>query len=215
MSTAGESQGQAQAASTTIDAPGLLDQILAATKPQTDQEADRNKDYFKQFLGSLVQPGQVISRDVESSIKYWIGEIDKKLSSQLNEVMHAPEFQKLEGTWRGLHYLVHQSETGENLKIRVLNVSKKDLFKDLERAAEFDQSIAVQADLRGRIRPAWRQALRHARGRLRVRPLRRGRLALEDDLQRGRLPRTPRLWPTPAPRCSTWTRIPSWPRPAT
>src|SRR5262249_29925127 len=69
-----------------------------------------------------------------------IAQIDKKLSMQLSEVMHHPDFQRLEGTWRGLHYLVHQSETGEMLKIRVLNVSKRDLLEDLERAIEFDQS---------------------------------------------------------------------------
>ena len=61
-------------------------------------------------------------------------------TAQVNEIMHQPEFQKLESTWRGLHYLVHHAETGENLKVRVLNVSKRDLFKDLEKAAEFDQS---------------------------------------------------------------------------
>ena len=54
--------------------------------------------------------------------------------------MHAPQFQKLESTWRGLHYLLSQSETSELLKIKVLNVSKKDLLKDLQRAPEFDQS---------------------------------------------------------------------------
>src|SRR5438045_3961809 len=54
--------------------------------------------------------------------------------------MHHEDFQKLEGTWRGLQYLTQQCETGESLKIRVLNVSKRDLFKDLEKAAEFDQS---------------------------------------------------------------------------
>src|SRR5205823_4478120 len=70
----------------------------------------------------------------------WVAEIDRKLSAQLNEVMHSPEFQRLEGTWRGLHYLVSQSETGDALKIRVLNVNKRELFKDLERAVEFDQS---------------------------------------------------------------------------
>jgi type VI secretion system protein ImpC len=87
-----------------------------------------------------VQPGQVVSKDVETNIKVWIAAIDKKLSAQLNEVMHHADFQKLESSWRGLHYLVHQSETGESLKIRVLNVSKRDLFKDLEKAVEFDQS---------------------------------------------------------------------------
>jgi len=128
------------AAAKTVEAPDLLDQVIAATKPQSDGEAQRAKGYFRQFLDQVVQPGQVVSKDVETNIKFWIGEIDKKLSSQLNEIMHHPDFQKLEGTWRGLHYLVHQSETGENLKIRVLNVSKRDLFKDLERAVEFDQS---------------------------------------------------------------------------
>ena len=54
--------------------------------------------------------------------------------------MHAPEFQQLEASWRGLHYLVHQSETSTMLKLRVLNVSKNDLLRDLERASEFDQS---------------------------------------------------------------------------
>jgi type VI secretion system protein ImpC len=137
-------QAQAAAAAaettTTAAAPDLLDQVLSATKPQSDGEKQRNKTYFRQFLDQVVQPGQVVSKDVETNIKYWIGEIDKKLSSQLNEIMHAPDFQKLEGTWRGLHYLVHQSETGEALKIRVLNVKKRELLKDLEKAVEFDQS---------------------------------------------------------------------------
>src|SRR5215467_9069179 len=135
-----QTQAAAGAAATTAEAPSLLDQVIQATRPQTDKEADRAKGYFKQFLEQVVKPGQVVSKDVETNIKYWIGEIDKKLSSQLNEVMHTPDFQKLESTWRGLHYLVHQSETGENLKIRVLNVRKQELFKDLEKAVEFDQS---------------------------------------------------------------------------
>src|SRR6516162_8350647 len=128
------------AATTTTTEDNLLDKILDRTKPIDDRERERNKDYISQFLSHVVKPGQVISKDVETNIKYWIAEIDKKLSSQLNEVMHHADFQKLEASWRGLHYLVHQSETGENLKIRVLNVSKRDLFKDLERAIEFDQS---------------------------------------------------------------------------
>jgi type VI secretion system protein ImpC len=121
-------------------AAGLLDQVIQATRPQDEREAERSKTYFRRFLDQVVKPGQVVSNDVEANIKHWIAEIDKSLSAQLNEVMHHPDFQKLEATWRGLHYLVHQTETGEALKIRVLNVNKKDLFKDLEKAAEFDQS---------------------------------------------------------------------------
>jgi type VI secretion system protein ImpC len=138
MSTA--QQTQAAAATTTTEAPSLLDQVITATRPQSDKEAERAKDYFRQFIDQAVKPGQVISNDVETNIKFWIKELDKKLSSQLNEIMHSTEFQKLEGTWRGLHYLVHQSETGDHLKLRVLNVTKRELFKDLEKAVEFDQS---------------------------------------------------------------------------
>src|ERR1700736_2064610 len=128
------------AVTTTEEASGLLDQVIQATRPQDNGEAQRAKNYFRRFLDQVVQPGQVVSKDVETNIKFWIGEVDKKLSAQLNEIMHHPDFQRLEGTWRGLKYLIDQSETGETLKIRVLNVSKRDLFKDLERAVEFDQS---------------------------------------------------------------------------
>src|SRR5437588_11246992 len=140
MSPAEQQSALAAASQATEEGPSLLDQVIQATKPQDNKEAARAKDYFKQFLESAVKPGMVVSKDVETYIKYWIGEIDKKLSSQLNEILHHPEFQKLEATWRGLHYLVHQSETGESLKVRVLNVKKQELFKDLERAVEFDQS---------------------------------------------------------------------------
>jgi type VI secretion system protein ImpC len=140
MTTADQTQAAAAAQTTTAEASPDVLEYLKAVRPQTDKEAERAKDYLRQFIEQVVKPGQVVSKDVETNVKHWICEIDKKLSAQLNEVMHHADFQKLEGTWRGLHYLVHQSETGENLKIRVLNVSKRDLFKDLEKAVEFDQS---------------------------------------------------------------------------
>ncbi len=128
------------AAAQAQEAPGFLDEVISATRPQDAREADRARDYFRQFLDQVVKPGQVVSKDVEANIKFWIGELDKKLSAQLNEVMHHADFQRLEATWRGLHYLVHHSETGEDLKVRVMNVKKQELFKDLEKAVEFDQS---------------------------------------------------------------------------
>lgn len=138
MSTESQSsQSGDQAAQAEVS---LLDQIVSATRPQSDQEASRAKDYFKQFLEHVIKPGQVISKDVETNIKNWIAAIDNKLSQQLNEILHTPEFQKLEGTWRGLHYFVHQSETSPQMKIRVMNITKRELFKDLEKAVEFDQS---------------------------------------------------------------------------
>jgi type VI secretion system protein ImpC len=134
-----QTQAAAGAAAETKEA-SFLDQILDDTRPGEEGERQRNKTYIEQFVRQVVKPGQVVSKDVEATIKTWIAEIDKKLSGQLNEIMHAPEFQKLEGTWRGLHYLVHQSETGETLQIKVLNVTKRELLKDLEKAVEFDQS---------------------------------------------------------------------------
>jgi type VI secretion system protein ImpC len=139
MTTPAQTAATAATAATQT-APDMLDQVIAATRPQTDKEKEHAREYFLQFLQSAVKPDHVVSKDVEQNIKYWIAEIDKKVSGQLNEVMHDPAFQRLEGSWRGLYYLVHKPEGEEGLKIKVLNVNKKDLLKDLEKAVEFDQS---------------------------------------------------------------------------
>ena len=118
----------------------LMDQILDETRAFDDTERVQNQTYIEQFVKKALESGSNVSSDVVNSINAWIAGIDRKLSEQLSEVMHSNEFQKLEGTWRGLHYLVQQSETGESLKIRVLNVKKNELQKDLEKAVEFDQS---------------------------------------------------------------------------
>src|SRR3984893_4025497 len=69
-----------------------------------------------------------------------IANIDSGLSANWNEILHSEAFQKLEGTWRGLKYLMDQTETGVQCKIKILNVNKKELLRDLKRAPEFDQS---------------------------------------------------------------------------
>jgi type VI secretion system ImpC/EvpB family protein len=69
-----------------------------------------------------------------------VARLDALVNRQLNAILHHPAFQKLEASWRGLRYLVHQVEEGENIKVRVLNVSWKELVRDLDRALEFDQS---------------------------------------------------------------------------
>lgn len=135
--------GSSSATTTTTESSGsLLDQVLATTKPKDDAQKARNKEFIEALVRSAMeaQPGSVISGDVERTIQAWKAEIDRKLSAQLNEVLHSPDFQKLEGTWRGLKYLVNESETSQTLKLKVMNVSKKTLVKDFERAIEFDQS---------------------------------------------------------------------------
>ena len=81
-----------------------------------------------------------IARDTEMMINARIAQIDHLVSIQLNEIMHHPSFQKLEGSWRGVKYLMDQSETGVMLKIKILNVQQEGTAKDLQRAPEFDQS---------------------------------------------------------------------------
>ena len=131
---------QAEGGATAVAEASLLDQILDSTRALDDNERDRNKTYVEQFVQNVMSGQEVVSKDVEETIEYWIAELDKKLSSQLNEVMHHPDLQKLEGTWRGLQHMVFNTETGTSLKIRVLNVKKEELLKDLEKAVEFDQS---------------------------------------------------------------------------
>src|SRR5207249_3425847 len=94
----------------------------------------------KRFVAEVLEGSITIARDTEAMINARIAQIDHLLSIQINEIIHHPEFQKLEASWRGLKYLLSQSETGTMLKIKVLNVSKKDLLRDLQRAPEFDQS---------------------------------------------------------------------------
>jgi len=119
----------------------LLTRILDKGKlARNEVQAQQARDMIGEFVQALMQGQLVITKDMESALNVRIAEIDRLLSSQLNEIMHAEEFQKLEGSWRGLNHLVMNSETGTMLKIRVLNISKKELLKDLERAAEFDQS---------------------------------------------------------------------------
>ena len=120
---------------------GLLAQILEEGRlAKSDPQAEHAKSLIAEFVQQVMQGQLVVSKDVEATINARIAEIDRVISQQLNEVMHAEEFQRLEASWRGLHHLVYESETGTMLKIRVFNASKRDLLRDLERAAEFDQS---------------------------------------------------------------------------
>jgi len=139
------SNAEQSAASSAPDLVESTDSILETIfnegiKPADDIEKRHATQMIETFIGTQLQPGMVISKDTQRTIDAWMSVIDKKISEQLNLVMHHEDFQKLEASWRGLHYLVHESETGTELKIKVLNVSKKDLLKDLENAAEFDQS---------------------------------------------------------------------------
>jgi len=136
--SAGEQQATAAATTTTEAAAGIsLDDILNATK-MTERPAA--KDLLTNLIEEAMKGTVTFDKNVTRSIKAGMAAIDQALSKQLAAIMHAPEFQKMEGSWRGLHHLVMNSETSTMLKIKVLNVSKKTLFQDVDRAVEFDQS---------------------------------------------------------------------------
>jgi len=119
----------------------LLDQIVDQGRFGNEPVArERGRGLVKSFVEEVLK-GQIrIASDTEAMINARIAEIDHLISIQLNEIMHHPEFQQLESTWRGLKYLMSQTETSTMLKIKVFNVTKKELLKDLQRAPEFDQS---------------------------------------------------------------------------
>ena len=126
----------------TLESGGsLLDQILDdGLRSQSEEERTQGKTWIREFADQVLKEEMVVSKDVEATINHRIAEIDQLISAQLNEVMHHPDLQKLEGSWRGLNYFVQQSETSTMLKIKVMNVTKKELHSNLTKASEFDQS---------------------------------------------------------------------------
>jgi len=137
MSATQTQPGAAGAATTTTEAASLLDQVIGATR-QT--ERDRAEDLIKALTEEALKGTVSFSKNLGQTFTRAIAAIDGKISSQLNAIMHHEKFLKLEGSWRGLHHLVMNSETGTSLKIRLLQASKRELNRDLTRAVEFDQS---------------------------------------------------------------------------
>jgi type VI secretion system protein ImpC len=111
-------------------------------KPKTDRAREAVQAAVQTLAAQALQQTALISDDAIRTIELIIAEIDRKLTEQVNLVIHHPDFQQLEGTWRGLSYLVNNTETDEQLKIRVLNLSKKDLGKTLKKfkGTAWDQS---------------------------------------------------------------------------
>ncbi|MEJ8824792.1 type VI secretion system contractile sheath large subunit [Variovorax humicola] len=111
-------------------------------KPRSDEAKSAVEAAVLTLAQQALSNTQVISKDVTKSIQAMIAAIDAKLSEQINKILHNEDFQKIESAWRGLHYMVNNTETDENLKIRVMDISKKDLHKQLKKfkGAAWDQS---------------------------------------------------------------------------
>jgi len=135
-----EAQPQAAAATTS---PGDFSALLTKEfKPKSDQAQQAVESAVKTLAEQALKDTAVVSDDVLKTIQSLIASIDKKLTEQINKIIHHEDFQKLEGAWRGLNHLVSHTETDEMLKIRVMNISKQELGKTLKKykGTAWDQS---------------------------------------------------------------------------
>jgi type VI secretion system protein ImpC len=111
-------------------------------KPRSDEAKSAVEAAVLTLAQQALSNSTVIGKDVTKSIQAMIAAIDAKLTAQINQILHNDEFQKLESAWRGLHYMVNNTESDEFLKIRVMDISKKELHKNLKKfkGAAWDQS---------------------------------------------------------------------------
>jgi len=127
---------------TTSAPPTVMDRVIIDGRiVRDDSQRPYAMTLISEYATQVLDEGMTVNKHSPvAGIKQRIAEIDQIVSDQLNAIMHSPEFQKLEAAWRGLHYLVMNTETGTMLKLRLLNATKKELLADLEKATEFDQS---------------------------------------------------------------------------
>lgn len=122
-------------------ADSLLDQIVSASKvARSDSEHTRAKDIIAELVREVLEGTVVVSDNLSVTLDARVAELDRLISDQLSEVMHHADFQKLESSWTGLHYLCKQTSTGSGMKIALFNANKKELVKDFKTAIDFDQS---------------------------------------------------------------------------
>lgn len=137
-----ELQTTSTLASVNFEGSDLASLLNKEFKPKTEEARSAVELAVQTLAQQALAQTQLISGDTVKSIESMIAAIDRKLSEQINQILHHADFQKLEGAWRGLHHLVNNTETDEQLKIRVMNISKAELGKTLKRykGTNWDQS---------------------------------------------------------------------------
>jgi len=142
-----EAQAQQQPAAETMEASEFQALLEKQIRPKTDLQREVVRNAVGTLAAQALAETQLISEDAVRTIEHMIAELDRKLSEQLNVILHHEKFKTVEGTWRGLHYLVNNTETDQNLKIKILNISKKDLVKTLKKfkGVTYDQSPLFKA----------------------------------------------------------------------
>jgi type VI secretion system protein ImpC len=135
-------QTKAQQEEITSDAGEFTALLQKQFKPQSQRAREEVEIAVRTLAQQALEKSTLIGSDVVESVNAMIAAIDKKLTEQVNAIIHHPDFQSVESAWRGLHHLVNNTETDEMLKIRVMNISKKDLHKTLRKfkGTNWDQS---------------------------------------------------------------------------
>jgi len=137
-----EAKAEGETGAATLEADQLGALLQREFKPKTDRARSEVETAVRTLAEQALRDTAVVSDDVIGTIKAIIAEIDQKLTEQVNLILHSERFQQVEGAWRGLSYLINNTETDEMLKIRVMNISKKDLGKTLKKfkGVAWDQS---------------------------------------------------------------------------
>ena len=135
-------QTKGQEAGLTTEGGDFAALLQKQFKPQTDRNREDVETAVRTLAQQAIEKSTLIGSDVVESVNAMIAAIDKRLTDQINAIMHHKSFQDLESAWRGLHHLVNNTETDETLKIRVMNISKKDLHTTLRKfkGTKWDQS---------------------------------------------------------------------------
>jgi type VI secretion system protein ImpC len=135
-------QVQAQPVVATAELTEFESLLTKEFKPKSEDAKSAVKLAVQTLAEQALASSTLVSDNAIKTIESIIAEIDRKLTEQINLILHHQDFKTLEGTWRGLHYLVNNTETSENLKIRVMNISKKEVSKTLKKykGTAWDQS---------------------------------------------------------------------------
>jgi len=142
MATELQQEKPASAEAAVQEADEFSSLLKQSFKPRSERAATEVDNAINTLVQQALADTSVIKEDVLDTIEDMIARLDEKLSAQMNAIIHTPEFQGIESAWRGLSYLVHNSETDATLKLRIMNVSKNELYRDLRNYpdAKWDQS---------------------------------------------------------------------------
>lgn len=137
-----ERAGDNTLAGVTLEGNDFASLLQKEFKPKSDEARSAVETAVQTLAAQALSNTRLISSDTVSTIESMIAALDRKLTEQVNQILHHEDFQKLESAWRGLHYMVNNTETDEQLKIRVMPISKQELGKTLKRfkGTAWDQS---------------------------------------------------------------------------